>query len=108
VPSENILLQACSPEVDCYTAMSLDELLFECDDRRLGNLWRLYIWEPPAVSIGRNQEVGKAVRVDAIRSHQLDLVRRPTGGRAIWHKGDVCFTCAGWIGGGDRSATQPG
>jgi lipoate-protein ligase A len=82
--------------------MSLDHLLFESVTGGGGYLWRLYAWEPYAVSIGRNQKVREAVNMSALRTLGLQMVRRPTGGRAIFHKGDICLTCCG----GTRSSSD--
>jgi lipoate-protein ligase A len=46
---------------------------------------RVYTWRPPAASLGRFQEAGRSVSLDACRQLGIDVVRRPTGGRAILH-----------------------
>ncbi len=75
--------------------MAFDEYLFESAERLEAHCWRLYSWNPPAVSIGRNQRFDRAVRVEVARENGIPMVKRPTGGRAIWHSGDVCFTHSG-------------
>src|SRR5690349_14369250 len=45
---------------------------------------RLYGWRRPTLSLGRN-EPAAAYPLDAIRSKGMDVVRRPTGGRAVLH-----------------------
>jgi lipoate-protein ligase A len=52
---------------------------------------RLYAWSPPCVSLGRNQAFGS---VDAGRCAALgyDIVRRPTGGRAILHTDELTYS----------------
>ena len=75
--------------------MALDEVLFELVKGTDRQFWRLYLWNPPAVSIGRNQKVRESVNLDILNRDKIDMVRRPTGGRAIWHCGDVCFTHCG-------------
>lgn len=75
--------------------MALDEVLFESAEGMDRQLWRLYLWDPPAVSIGRNQKVRESVNLDILKRDKIEMVRRPTGGRAIWHCGDVCFTHCG-------------
>lgn len=49
---------------------------------------RLYGWWPPAVSIGTHQDPGRACDVVACRQAGWDVVRRPTGGRAVLHAAD--------------------
>ena len=46
---------------------------------------RVYTWRPPAVSLGRFQRVESSVDLDACQRLGVDVVRRPTGGRAILH-----------------------
>ena len=75
--------------------MALDELLLDSDLASGRLVCRLYGWRPAAVSIGRNQKVAESVNMDVLREADISLVRRPTGGRAIWHGGDVCFTFSG-------------
>lgn len=52
---------------------------------------RFYAWAPPCVSLGRGQP---AAAVDAARcaSHGYDIVRRPTGGRAILHTDELTYS----------------
>jgi lipoyl(octanoyl) transferase len=54
---------------------------------------RFYAWEPPCVSLGRHQPL---TAVDAVRCAQLgyDIVRRPTGGRAILHTDELTYSVA--------------
>jgi lipoate-protein ligase A len=52
---------------------------------------RFYAWEPPCVSVGRHQSL---MTVDticcAVRGYQV--VRRPTGGRAILHTDELTYS----------------
>lgn len=47
--------------------------------------FRLYGWNPPAVSIGRHQPPPGDRARSALADRGIDWVRRPTGGRAVWH-----------------------
>ena len=49
---------------------------------------RIYGWSPPAVSIGRNQDPEDACDAVACAAEGWDVVRRPTGGRAVLHAAD--------------------
>ncbi len=53
---------------------------------------RLYRWSPPAVSIGHFQDEEKVVNRQACRELGLDLVRRPTGGRAVIHADELTYS----------------
>lgn len=55
---------------------------------------RFYRWDPPAVSLGRHQPLSD-VNIDAVAANGYDLVRRPTGGRAILHTDELTYSvCA--------------
>lgn len=53
---------------------------------------RFYGWRPPALSLGYFQSVREEVDVEALRAAGVDLVRRPTGGRAILHDREVTYS----------------
>ena len=55
---------------------------------------RFYRCHPPAVSLGRHQSVGD-VNLEAITARGYELVRRPTGGRAILHTDELTYSVAG-------------
>ena len=55
---------------------------------------RLYRWEPAAVTIGYNQDFTDFDEV-GIRAAGYDLVRRPTGGRAILHADELTYAVIG-------------
>jgi lipoate-protein ligase A len=54
---------------------------------------RLYRWVRPALSLGRFQP-DDDVDVDACRRFGVEVVRRPTGGRALLHGGDLTYSVA--------------
>ena len=54
---------------------------------------RLYAWEPPCVSLGRNQAAGAVDRARCA-ARGYDVVRRPTGGRAILHTDELTYSVA--------------
>jgi lipoate-protein ligase A len=51
---------------------------------------RFYDWQPTCVSLGRFQKFDEA-RALAIRERGFDLVRRPTGGRAVLHQHEITY-----------------
>ncbi len=57
-------------------------------------LLRIYLWDPPCVTIGFNQDTG-AFSAEAVRAAGYDLVRRPTGGRAILHAQELTYAVVG-------------
>ncbi len=46
---------------------------------------RFYGWSPPAVSIGRHQPEPDPEAIAVLETLGIDWVRRPTGGRAVYH-----------------------
>ena len=51
---------------------------------------RLYRWSAPALSLGRHQQRWPA----PWRDEPLELVRRPSGGRAVLHAGELTYALA--------------
>lgn len=54
---------------------------------------RFYRWDPPALTLGRFQPEGD-VDVEACAKRGVQVARRPTGGRALLHGGDVTYAVA--------------
>ncbi|MFC1729224.1 biotin/lipoate A/B protein ligase family protein [candidate division KSB1 bacterium] len=52
---------------------------------------RFYSWNPPAVSLGLNQ-TNEALNRSEFQKRGLDLVRRPTGGRAVYHGNEITYS----------------
>ncbi|MFI5206383.1 MAG: biotin/lipoate A/B protein ligase family protein [Gemmatimonadales bacterium] len=73
--------------------MALDEALLEAANAGQCTL-RLYAWDPPAISFGRNEPALRRYDRAAIRARGLDAVRRPTGGRAVWHHRELTYSVA--------------
>ena len=75
--------------------MALDQAIAEAAARgEQAPTLRFYQWAPPAVSLGRHQAYSE---LDAARIAALgyDIVRRPTGGRAILHVDELTYSiCA--------------
>jgi len=53
---------------------------------------RIYRWRRPSVSIGKLQDVRAGIDVGFCAAHDVPVVRRPTGGRAILHTDDVTYS----------------
>jgi lipoate-protein ligase A len=66
--------------------MAIDEALLADADRSGAAFLRLYRWDPPCLSLGRNDPTPER---PGIRT-----VRRPTGGRAVWHEHEVTYAVA--------------
>src|SRR5256712_10636162 len=48
---------------------------------------RFFAWDPPTVSLGFGQPLGRDVDMNACRELGVGIVRRPTGGSAVYHDG---------------------
>lgn len=55
---------------------------------------RVYTWAAPTVSFGRNQAARGWYDPAAIASRGFEVVRRPTGGRAILHHREITYSVA--------------
>jgi len=70
-------------------SMATDEAMLEAHLRgETPPSLRVYTWHPRAVSLGRFQDAQASVDLDECRRLGADVVRRPTGGRAILHTED--------------------
>jgi lipoyl(octanoyl) transferase len=73
---------------DGATNMAIDEVLWL--GRRADTsppTLRCFAWSPPTVSLGYGQPLDREVDVGACARLGVGLVRRPTGGSAIYHDG---------------------
>lgn len=74
--------------------MAIDAALLEEAARTGAAFLRLYRWSPPCLSFGRHEPALSRYDREAIRRLGLDAVRRPTGGRAVWHADEVTYAAA--------------
>ena len=54
-------------------------------------IFRLYGWSPACVSLGRNQK-DDFIDYDFLKSKNIDVVRRLTGGRALLHDNEITYS----------------
>jgi len=76
--------------------MALDDVMLRrVEEGVLGPVLRLYTWSPWCVTLGNFQEAEDQIDVEAARRMGVDVVRRITGGRAVFHAQEVTYTiCA--------------
>ncbi len=55
---------------------------------------RFYAWSCPTISLGRNQKIDAALDPDYCKAHGIDIVHRPTGGRAVLHDDELTYAVA--------------
>jgi lipoyl(octanoyl) transferase len=73
--------------------MAIDEAVFRLN--RLEGLpptLRFFGWSPPAVSLGYFQKTFREIDVDFCRGEGIDVVRRPTGGKAVFHEHELTYS----------------
>jgi lipoyl(octanoyl) transferase len=74
--------------------MALDQALLDLADAEGRGFLRLYRWTPHCLSFGRNEPALRRYDREAIEHQGLDAVRRPTGGRAVWHADELTYSVA--------------
>jgi len=78
---------------NAYWNMSVDQAIMRavaCEEKP--PTLRLYGWRPPAVSLGYFQAFDDGIDISECRRRGYDIVRRPTGGRAILHDHEVTYS----------------
>jgi lipoate-protein ligase A len=78
---------------DAFLNMAIDEAIFRetLKNKRPPTL-RFFGWRPAAVSIGYFQDAQKEIHVGRCRSAGVDIVRRITGGKAVYHLDEVTYS----------------
>ncbi len=79
-------------EANGFLQMAIDEWLLK--QHQLGHppSLRFYTWLPSAISLGYHQRKYPEYWQNLIwKNEPIDLVRRPTGGRAVLHQGDLTY-----------------
>jgi len=72
--------------------MAVDEALMQSARRDGGATLRFYRWEPGCLSFGRNQAARGSYDPEAAAARGIDVVRRPTGGRAVYHHRELTYS----------------
>jgi len=60
-------------------------------ENRKEPVFRLYGWKPACVSLGRNQK-DDFIDYEVLKKHNIDVVRRLTGGRALLHDNEITYS----------------
>ena len=75
--------------------MAIDEAILEFSERaEKPTTLRLYAWTPPCVSLGHGQPYND-VDLEHLVNSGWQVVRRPTGGRAILHTDELTYSVIG-------------
>ena len=86
--------------------MAVDAALMEAVRGGAPPVLRFYRWDPPCLSLGRNQPAAGRYDLDALTAAGVEVVRRPTGGRAVLHDRELTYSVVAGDGalGGPRAA----
>lgn len=71
-----------------WQQMALDHALLDRAERDGTTVLRLYRWDLPSISFGANEAATRSWDRDRLERDAVPCVRRPTGGRAVWHAPD--------------------
>jgi len=73
--------------------MAVDEAIFRAGrEIKIPPTIRFYGWKNPAVSLGYFQNAEREINCGYCRERGIDIVRRPTGGRAVLHGDDLTYS----------------
>ena len=82
-----------SGPLDGASNMAVDEALLNCFDPESSQpVFRIYVWEPPALSLGRFQKAGDILDPLRCRTAGIPVVRRITGGGVIYHAEELTYS----------------
>lgn len=77
---------------NAFMNMAIDEVLSQISVIKDNKpVFRIYGWRPHAISIGYNQDENE-INLEKCNEDNIDVVRRPTGGRAIFHAEEVTYS----------------
>jgi lipoyl(octanoyl) transferase len=81
---------------DAPLNMALDEALMRSVAERLSPpVLRVYRWSSPAVSLGYGQRAERELDLGRCREAGVQVVRRITGGRAVYHSDELTYSFSG-------------
>jgi lipoate-protein ligase A len=78
-----------------FENMAIDEAIFhETIKSKKQPTIRFYRSTPPAISIGYFQDATKELNIEKCRREKIDIARRITGGRAVFHFNEITYSVA--------------
>jgi lipoate-protein ligase A len=81
-----------SPPRSAVANMAIDEALMDRAARTGEAVLRVYAWEAPSLSLGRHQAARDTYSPTRAQELGVQVVRRPTGGRALLHWREVTYS----------------
>lgn len=78
---------------DATENMAIDEAIFhETIKNNKPPTIRFYGWQPAAISIGYFQDIEREINIENCTAAGIDIVRRPSGGKAVFHCHEVTYS----------------
>jgi len=79
--------------LDAALNMAIDEaILIHHLNGEVPPTLRVFRWSQPSISLGRFQSVEREIELDLCQQRDVPLVRRPTGGRAVYHRDEFTYS----------------
>jgi lipoyl(octanoyl) transferase len=80
-----------NPNLNGYRQMAIDESLYLSLNPDSSPVLRFYTWASPTLSLGSFQNYKRVVSEAFCVHNNINVVRRPTGGRAVLHQYEVTY-----------------
>ena len=78
---------------DATLNMALDEAILLHHIRgEVPPTLRVFRWSQPSISLGRFQSIEREIESERCQQQGIALVRRPTGGRAVYHRDEFTYS----------------
>jgi len=78
---------------DGITNMAIDKAIsIACGEGKFATTLRLYGWKSPTISIGYSQRAEPDINLHYCNLAGIEIVKRPTGGRAVLHENELTFS----------------
>jgi lipoate-protein ligase A len=79
--------------LDAALNMAIDEaILIHHLKEEVAPTLRVFRWSQPSISLGRFQNVEREIQQEICQQRGVALVRRPTGGRAVYHRDEFTYS----------------
>ena len=83
---------------NAFFNMALDEAIMRAVGKGVASpAFRLYEWSSNAVTFGYSQHIADIIDIEHCKSDGVDITRRLTGGRAVFHQKEIAYSVVGII-----------
>ena len=77
--------------------MAADQVLLDKCRDDADPVFRLYDWECPTLSLGKNEKIDSLIDLQECQNLSIPVVRRMTGGKAVLHGFDLTYSLAAGV-----------